>query len=122
MTACTTKPIEITRCKGRDVQVNFNGGEITSNVGAILLNRADKKNRSNEKARPFINDSRCKGKINHKTEDMLWQRVYALSLGYEDLNDHAALRKDTAIQTVVGNDKDLASSSTLCRFEKMLQT
>jgi len=117
MTVCTTKPIEITRCKGRKVQVNFDGGEITSDAGAILLNRADKKIGLTKRIAPFINDSRCRGKISHKAEDMLRQRVYALALGYEDLNDHATLRKDTAIQTAVGNDKDLASSSTLCRFE-----
>lgn len=48
---------------------------------------------------------------------MLRQRVYSLALGYEDLNDHDALRKDTAIQTAVGKDEDLASSPTLCQFE-----
>ena len=64
-----------------------------------------------------INDPRCKGKIDHEVGDILRQRVYGLALGYEDLNDHSSLRKDTAIQTAVGSDKDLASSSTLCRFE-----
>ena len=48
---------------------------------------------------------------------MLRQRVYALALGYEDLNDHVTLRKDTALQTAVGRDTDLASNATLCRFE-----
>ena len=117
MTVCTTKPIAITSCKGRRVQVNFDGGEITSDAGAVLLNRADKIIGLTKRIAPFINDSRCRGKISHKADDMLRQRVYALALGYEDLNDHTALRKDTAIQTAVGNDKNLASSSTLCRFE-----
>jgi len=36
---------------------------------------------------------------------MLRQRAYGLALGYEDLNDHTDLRKDTAIQTAVGKDK-----------------
>jgi hypothetical protein len=48
---------------------------------------------------------------------MLRQRVYALALGYEDLNDHDALRHDPALQTAVGRDVDMASASTLCRFE-----
>ena len=30
---------------------------------------------------------------------LLRQRVYALALGYEDLNDHETLRLDLAIQT-----------------------
>ena len=43
--------------------------------------------------------------------------VLALALGYEDLNDHHTLRTDTALQTAVGRDSNLGSSSTLCRFE-----
>lgn len=49
--------------------------------------------------------------------DLLRQRVYAIALGYEDLNDHDTLRKDTALQTAVGRDSNLGSGSTLCRFE-----
>ncbi|MFH2060072.1 MAG: IS1380 family transposase [Pseudomonadota bacterium] len=117
MTLCTTKTIEFIRCKSHKVQANFNGGEITSDAGAILLNRADKMIGLTKRIASAINDPRCKSKIDHKAGDILRQRVYGLALGYEDLNDHATLRKDTAVQTAVGSDKDLASSSTLCRFE-----
>lgn len=115
MTLCTTKTIEITRCKRRKVQANFNGGEITSDAGVLLLKLADKMTGLTN--RIMINDQRCKGKIAHEAAALLRQRIYGIALGYEDLNDHAALRKDTTIQTAVGTDKDLASSSTLCRFE-----
>ena len=46
------------------------------------------------------------------------QRVFGLALGYEDLNDHQALRHDIALQTAVDTDGVLASQSTLCRFEQ----
>ncbi len=117
MTLCNTKTIEFSRCKSRKIQLNFDGGEITSDAGAILLNRVDKKINLTNRISASINDTRCKGKVEHKAGDILRQRVYGLALGYEDLNDHFTLRKDTAIQTAVGSDKDLASSSTLCRFE-----
>lgn len=117
MTLCNTKPIELSRCKGRKIQLNFDGGEITSDAGALLLNRVDKMINLTDRIASTANDSRCKGKIDHTIGDMIRQRVYALALGYEDLNDHITLRKDTAIQTAVGQDKDLASNSTLCRFE-----
>ena len=87
MTLCTTKTIEITRCKRRKIQANFNGGEITSDAGALLLKLADKKTGLTK--RIAINDQRCKGKIDHEAGDILRQRVYGLALGYEDLNDHA---------------------------------
>lgn len=115
MTVCNNQNVEFIKCKGRKVQANFNGGEITSDAGALLLRQADKMIGLTK--RIAINDPRCKGKIDHKAGDILRQRVYGLALGYEDLNDHTVLRKDTAIQTAVGCDKDLAGSSTLCRFE-----
>ena len=48
---------------------------------------------------------------------MLAQRVYALCAGYEDLNDQDRLRKDSLLQTAIGQTDDLASSPTLCRLE-----
>ena len=48
---------------------------------------------------------------------MLRQRVFAVALGYEDVNDHDALRHDLALQTAVERDRPLTSPSTLSRFE-----
>ena len=62
MTLCTTKTIEFSRCKSRKVQANFNGGEITSDAGAILLNRADKIIGLTKRIAATVNDSRCKGR------------------------------------------------------------
>lgn len=117
MTVCTTETIEFTRCKRRKVVADFGGGEITSDAGALLLSEVDKKIGLTERIAPKLNDPRCKGKCDHSIRDMLRQRVYALAQGYEDLNDHITMRKDTALQTAVGRDTDLASGSTLCRFE-----
>ena len=55
--------------------------------------------------------------IVHDQVDLLRQRIYGLALGYEDLNDHATLRRDLAWQTALGRDEELASSPTLCRLE-----
>ena len=48
----------------------------------------------------------------------LRQRVYGLTLGWEDLNDHGALRSDVAMQTAVGVEHEVANVPTLCRLEK----
>jgi hypothetical protein len=45
------------------------------------------------------------------------QHFLSLALGYEDLNDHGALRTDTLLQTAVGRAEELASAPTLCRLE-----
>lgn len=117
MTVCRNQDLEFTRCKSRKVQANFNGGDISSDGGVMLLKQTDKLINMTPRIAAMIDDPRCKGKVDHPVVDMLRQRVYGLALGYEDVNDHTHLRKDIAIQTAVGSDKDLASSSTLNRFE-----
>ena len=117
MTVCNKPELEFKRCKNRKVQANFKGGNITSDGGVLVLNQVDEHINLTNRIASMINDSRCKGKIDHQIETMLRQRIYGLVLGYEDINDHNHLRKDIAIQTAVGSDKDLASSSTLNRLE-----
>jgi len=62
-------------------------------------------------------DPRDPTKVIHPLVTLLRQRIYGLSQGYEDLNDHDRLRTDVALQTAVEQDDDLASASTLCRWE-----
>ena len=51
--------------------------------------------------------------------DGLLRRVDFFSWeGAEDSNNHDALREDLVVQTACGRDRSLASSSTLCRFER----
>ena len=121
MTKCTTRTIEFTRCKRRKVQADFDGGEITSDAGVMLLSEVDKKLKLTERIAANLYDPRCRGKCDHSMLDLLRQRVYAIALGYEDLNDHDTLRKDTALQTAVGRDSTLGSRSTLCRFENRVK-
>jgi hypothetical protein len=71
-----------------------------------------------EAAARCIADPRSPLLIKHGVRDMLRQRVYGLALGWEDLNDHGALRCDVAVQTAVGVDREVASAPTLCRLEK----
>ncbi len=69
--------------------------------------------------------------IEHTVEELLTQRVFALALGYEDLNDHDHLRHDPLLAVLVGKadptgqdrvaardrGKSLAGKSTLNRLE-----
>ncbi len=66
-----------------------------------------------------IADPREPSSITHSIRDMLRQRVYGLVQGWEDLNNHAQLRRDIAYQSAVGREDDLASAPTLCRLEKL---
>ena len=117
MTICNTIPIDFSTCKGRKVKGQFSGGDITSDGGVMLLHQVDKKLKLTRHLARVINDPRVKKQCDHSTLSLLRQRIYGLCLGYEDLNDHDTLRKDIALQTAVVRDRDLASASTLCRFE-----
>jgi hypothetical protein len=101
---CTSNPIRFPGVKGRKVEAIFNGQTITSDGGGMLLRAADKLLGLTQKAARCITDSRRRASCSHNIEAMLRQRIYALALGYEDLNDHDALRHDTALHTAVGRD------------------
>jgi hypothetical protein len=63
-------------------------------------------------------DRRQAGKVAHDLPALLRQRVFAVALGYEDVNDHGGLRDDLALQTAVGRDRRLASPSTVGRLDR----
>jgi hypothetical protein len=121
MTECTPTELSFPSCKSRKVTADFSGGNITSYGGASLLRQADRQLDLLRQAARLIPDPRRQASVEHSIESMLRQRVFALACGEEDLNDHDELRKDIALQTAVGTDKELASPATLCRFENSSQ-
>ena len=118
MTDCTFSKIEFPRCCGRRVEVDFAGGDITSNGGAVLLAAADRRLGLLSGLARRLDDGRQTGKIEHRLLPLLRQRAYAVALGYEDVNDHDGLRDDLALQTAVGRDRRLASPSTVGRLDR----
>lgn len=117
MTECIQTSFLFPACKSRKVEVDFQGGDITSDAGSLLLRQADRRVKLTKTLARCLKDRRVKGRCDHTLEQMLRQRVYGLALGYEDLNDHDDLRHDLGLQTAVDRDKALASSPTLCRLE-----
>jgi hypothetical protein len=72
----------------RSVIAQFNGGDITSDAGGLRLRQVE---RATGILRPFaacFTSHRRPERIEHQLEKLLAQRIYALALGYEDLNDH----------------------------------
>jgi hypothetical protein len=111
------KIIEFSPQGRRLVEGRFDGGNMSSDAGVLLLSEVDRRIGLTQAAAPQIADPRNPLLITHAVRDMLRQRVYGLALGWEDLNDHAALRQDIAMQTAVGVDREVASAPTLCRLE-----
>lgn len=120
MTNYNPKPIHFSPFRGKKIAVNFDGGDITSDGGLLLLRETDKKLGLTKELSKILPDSRHQSYCDHSILEMLRQRIYGLALGYEDINDHDFLRKDIMLQTAVGYDKELASKSTLSRFENSI--
>jgi hypothetical protein len=117
-----SKPISFSSLGYKKISVDFNGGSLTSDAGALLLREVDKHLGLIDAVNHCIPDPRNQFFIAHRQRTMLAQRILGIALGYEDLNDHQSLRDDPLFQIISerGVKRDnlpLASPPTLCRLE-----
>lgn len=117
MTECNTQQELFPAYKSYKIDFDFEGGDITSDAGSLLLRQVDRRIGLTRDLNKALKDNRRKNSCDHTMLSLLKQRIYGLALGYEDLNDHKSLRYDLALQTAVERDEVLASSPTLCRLE-----
>jgi hypothetical protein len=130
-THCTQRSLEFQTQNKRHLVAHFNGGNICSDAGGLLLQQTEKLTGIIRGFADCFTDHRDPDLIEHTVEELVAQRVYALALGYEDLNDHDELRNDPLLAVLAGkNDptgrnrvrnrdkgKALAGKSTLNRLE-----
>ncbi len=105
----------------RKVVAEFSGGTISSDGGGLLLQETDARMNLLARFSQCFIDGRNPILTDHSVEQMVRQRVYALALGYEDLNDHDQLRQDPLLGLMAGKaepgTEPLAGKSTLNRME-----
>lgn len=130
-TECSKAGYEFQPLGGRQVTAAFDGPTITSDGGALLLRELEAQTGLLASFAGCFDDYRDPNLVEHTAEELLKQRIFALALGYEDLNDHDALRTDPLLATLVGKPdplgrkrhapgdrgKALAGKSTLNRLE-----
>src|SRR5579863_9070763 len=116
---------------GRELVWRFDGGDITSDGGALLLKKLEERMGIVRRFAACFTDYRRAKQIEHPLLDLIGQRVFGLALGYEDLNDHDQLRRDPMLAVALSKDdvkgqhrrraqdrgKALAGKSTLNRLE-----
>lgn len=126
------QPLETSqKLGGRDLVWRFDGGDITCDGGALVLKKLEERAGIVRRFATCFTDYRKADQIEHPLLDLIAQRVFGLALGYEDLNDHDALRRDPMLAVALSKDdlkgehrrraqdrgKALAGKSTLNRLE-----
>lgn len=130
-TQCKQTELEFQGLRRRRVVGRFDGGDVSSDGGALLLREVAERTGILERFAGCFEDGRRDGQIEHTVGELISQRVYGIALGYEDVIDHDELRRDPLFATVVGKadptggdrsrERDrgcaLAGKSTLNRLE-----
>jgi hypothetical protein len=110
--------------EGRLVVAAFDGGQVTTDAGALLLGATDQAIRLVDRFAACFADGRAPTQVEHSVRAMVAQRVFGIALGYEDLVDHDQLRHDPVVAALAGKltakrkgCAPLAGKSTLNRLE-----
>lgn len=109
MTVCQRKVELFPKVQGRDVVVRFDAGHISSDGGAILLAKVEDRFSIVDQFTRCFTDFRDPERVQHSVAELLKQRIFALCMGYEDLNDHETLRDDGILAVLVGKPEVVAS-------------
>ena len=131
-TQCIESCFQFQPLGSRDVVARFDGGDITSDAGGLLLRKVEQRTGIVRQFAACFQDRRKPELVEHTVRELVAQRVYGLTLGYEDLNDHDQLRTDPLLAVLAGKSdpkgesrlherdrgKALAGKSTLNRLER----
>ena len=84
MPKCTDEAVESGKVGRRVVQATFDGGDIVSDGGVLLLKQLDERIGSTRKAARAFGDERRSARVQHSVHSLLAQRIYGLCLGWSD--------------------------------------
>jgi len=114
-------PFELPAVARKKVSVAFDGGMLSSDAGVLVLRDVERRLGMAARLAGCIRDRRNASRIDHRLEEMLRLRMFAIAAGYEDANDCATLRHDPVFKMAVGRAPEtgdpLCSQPTLSRLE-----
>jgi hypothetical protein len=96
---------------------------LSSDGGLLPIRQLDETLGLTEQFAAVLVDPRDGPNLTHSYLEMTRMRVYGILAGYEDQNDHDALRSDPVFKLIAGRSPDgddMASQPTLSRFENSI--
>ena len=122
----TPEQLRFPPAAGFTVRADFAGGEVSSDLGALLLAAVDRRIGLVNRLTGAIVDSRHASYIIHPLRDLLSQRLFQIASGYEDGNDANTLRRDPLFKLAAGRapldaGNLLACGATFSRLEGALR-
>jgi Transposase DDE domain group 1 len=121
MQADSTTPLPLPPVGDKAVELDFDGGRLSSDAGLILLKEPDEQLGLTRALAAVLKDPRDPRRVHFTLHDLLKQRVLQIAAGYEDANDAHTLRHDPIFKLLLDRQPEtgasLASQPTLSRFE-----
>ncbi|MBU0558200.1 MAG: transposase [Bacteroidetes bacterium] len=110
-------PMVLSPVKGKPIIADFDGGNISSNAGLIILKEVEKNIGIIKAIESVLEDRRDSRYVEHQYSEMLSQRVFQIASGYEDANDCNSLKDDPILKLCTDklplSDNPLASQPTM---------
>lgn len=95
---------------------DFTGGALSSDGGVLLVRQVDRGLGLTRQLAGCFTDHRDSRWVDHSVQELLAQRIYAVALGYEDLNDHDRLRLDPLLAAACEKIDPLGQNRVLPQF------
>jgi hypothetical protein len=117
----TVLPFDLPSVCRKKLSVGFDGGQLSSDGGVLLLRGIEKRLGLSARLAGCIREWRKADRIEHSLEEMLKLRMFAIAAGYEDADDCDWLRHDAVFKMAVGRLPEsgdaLCSQPTMSRLE-----
>ena len=121
MTQDTQIVLPFARLSGKNLQADFEGGTLSSDGGVLFLREIEAQVGVIRRMAGALHDPRDARYTDHSYEELLNQRIFQITCGYDDANDCTPLRHDPAFKAACGrlpiSDDPLASQPSMSRFE-----
>jgi hypothetical protein len=105
------------------VHIAFDGGQLTSDAGVLVLAEIDRRLRISERLAGCLEDRRDPERVRHSFAEMIRFRALMIAAGYPDANDCDILRSDPAFKMagdrLPESGADLCSQPTISRLENL---